>query len=105
MATIIDGKAVAARIREEVAREVTRFTAERGARLRLGARGLRQTFEVRSRRLVPQGNLADDSWIFAASGDLRLTLVTCAPPYDRSRGGYQNLAVITALPLGPPEAP
>ena len=31
MATIIEGKAVAARIREEVAREVTRFTAERGA--------------------------------------------------------------------------
>ena len=31
MATIIDGKAVAARIRAEVAREVARFTAERGA--------------------------------------------------------------------------
>ena len=30
MATIIDGKAVAARIREDVAREVARFTAERG---------------------------------------------------------------------------
>ena len=31
MATIIDGKAVAARIRAEVAREVARFTAGRGA--------------------------------------------------------------------------
>jgi len=31
VATIIDGKAVAARIRAEVAREVARFTAERGA--------------------------------------------------------------------------
>ena len=31
MATIIDGKAVAARIRAEVARDVARFTAERGA--------------------------------------------------------------------------
>ena len=37
------------------------------------------------------------------SGAARLTLVTCAPPYDASRGGYQNLAVVTAVPLGPPE--
>ena len=65
--------------------------------------GLRQAFEVRSRRLVPQGTLDDESWIFEASGRARLTLVTCAPPYDADRGGYQNLAVVTAVPLGPPE--
>lgn len=76
---------------------------ERGARLLLESAGLRQAFEVRSRRLVPQGSLVDDSWLFDASGPARLTLVTCAPPYVAARGGYQNLAVVTALPLGPPE--
>lgn len=76
-----------------------------GARIRLESAGLRQTFAVRSRRLVPQGSLVDDSWIFDTAGDLRLTLVTCAPPYDSARGGYQNLAVVTAVPVGPPEEP
>lgn len=80
------------------------LTVREGARVRLEADGLRQDFEVRERRLVPQGGLADDAWIYDAAGDLRLTLVTCAPPYDASRGGYQNLAVVTALPVGPPEA-
>jgi hypothetical protein len=76
---------------------------ERGERLLLVSAGLRQSFEVRSRRLVPQGSLVDDSWLFDASGPARLTLVTCAPPYVASRGGYQNLAVVTAMPLGRPE--
>ena len=80
------------------------LTVREGARIRLEAHGLRQDFEVRSRRLVPQGSLVDDAWIYDAAGGLRLTLVTCAPPYDASRGGYQNLAVVTARPLGPPEA-
>lgn len=77
---------------------------DRGARLLLESAGLRQSFEVRSRRLVPQGSLVDDSWLFDASGPARLTLVTCAPPYVAARGGYQNLAVVTAVPLGRPEA-
>ena len=80
------------------------LTVREGARIRLEAGGLLQDFAVQSRRLVPQGSLVDDGWIFDASGDLRLTLVTCAPPYDATRGGYQNLAVVTAVPLGPPEA-
>ena len=80
------------------------LTVRDGGRIRLEADGLRQDFEVRSRRLVPQGSLVDDAWIYDAAGDLRLTLVTCAPPYDASRGGYQNLAVVTAVPLGAPEA-
>lgn len=79
------------------------LTVERGARIRIGSASLGQTFEVRSRRLVPQGSLVDDSWIFDVSGRTRLTLVTCAPPYDATRGGYQNLAVLTAVPLGAPE--
>jgi hypothetical protein len=76
---------------------------DRGARLLLVSAGLRQSFVVRSRRLVPQGSLVDDSLLFDASGPARLTLVTCAPPYVASRGGYQNLAVVTAAPLGRPE--
>jgi sortase (surface protein transpeptidase) len=79
------------------------LTVREGARVRLAADGLSQDFEVRSRRLVPQGSLADDGWIYDAGGAVRLTLVTCAPPYDDSRGGYQNLAVVTAVPVGPPE--
>jgi len=79
------------------------LTVDPGTRVRLASASLQQVFEVRSRRLVPQDSLVDDSWIFAATGSVRLTLVTCAPPYDASRGGYRNLAVITAVPLGPPE--
>lgn len=80
------------------------LTVREGARVRLEGDGLRQDFRIGSRRLVAQGSLVDDGWIFDASGDLRLTLVTCSPPYDATRGGYQNLAVVTAVPLGPPEA-
>ncbi|TGN66157.1 class F sortase [Nocardioides eburneiflavus] len=76
---------------------------DRGDRLLLESAGLRQSFGVRSRRLVPQGSLVDDSWLFDAAGPARLTLVTCAPPYVAFRGGYQNLAVVTAVPLGRPE--
>lgn len=80
------------------------LTAGAGAHIRMESAGLHQEFVIRSRRLVPQGSLGDDSWIFDATGAARLTLVTCAPPYDSARGGYQNLAVVTAVPLGPPEA-
>lgn len=79
------------------------LTLRAGSTVQLASRDLSQTFRVRSRRLVPQGTLADDSWIFDASGAQRLTLVTCAPPYDADRGGYQNLAVVTAVPIGEPE--
>jgi hypothetical protein len=75
------------------------LTVHRGARIRLASADHVQDFEVRSRRLVPRESLADAPWIFDASGAARLTLVTCAPPYDASRGGYENLAVITAVPV------
>ena len=35
-------------------------------------------------------------------GPRRLTMVTCAGPYDAARGGYQNLAVVTARPVTRP---
>lgn len=79
------------------------LTVSPGARIHVGSKHLTQTFEVRSRRLVPQGSLARETWLFDVVGERRLTLVTCAPPYDASRGGYQNLAVVTAVPVSPAE--
>lgn len=79
------------------------LSVRRGVRVRLSSMHLTQTFEVRSRQLVPQGSLVREAWLFDVSGDRRLTLVTCAPPYDLSRGGYQNLAVVTAVPVSPAE--
>ncbi len=77
------------------------LTVARGTRITLESAHLTHTFEVRSRRLVPQGSLVREAWIFDASGERRLILVTCAPPYDAAHGGYQNLAVITAVPVSP----
>lgn len=73
-----------------------------GQRIRLTSATLRQTFAVDALRLVPQGTLPRHPWVYAVSGRRRLTLVTCAPPYDKARGGYQNLAIVTARPVGPP---
>ena len=71
-----------------------------GDRVHLWSHGLQQTFEVTSLRLRPQGTLGPTSWLHSPEGPRRLTLVTCAGPYDAAQGGYQNLAVITAKPLG-----
>lgn len=74
----------------------------RGERVVLDTAHLTQEFVVDSLRLVPQGPLTDEKALFAADGPHRLTMVTCAPPYDRARGGYQNLVVVTAVPVAPP---
>ena len=76
--------------------------ARRDQRIRVRSEHLRQDFVITSRRLVRQGPLSAERRLFAPTGDFRLVLVTCAPPYDRSRGGYQNLAVVTAMPAGDP---
>jgi hypothetical protein len=78
------------------------LTARVDQRVQVTTRHLRQDFTIRSRRLVPQGSLVEERWLFSPSGDARLTLVTCAPPYDVDRGGYQNLAVVTAVPVTDP---
>ena len=62
--------------------------------------GLGRTFEVRTRRLKPLGTIAPSSWPHSAQGPARLTLVTCAGPYEPDHGGYQNLAVVVAVPIG-----
>jgi hypothetical protein len=78
------------------------LTVRPGQRVQVTTRHLRQDFTIRSRRLVPQGSLTDERRLFSPAGEPRLTLVTCAPPYDRRRGGYQNLAVVTAVPVADP---
>lgn len=72
-----------------------------GDRVHVWSHGLRQAFEITSLRLRPQGTIGPASYLHSPKGPRRLTLVTCAGPYDAARGGYQNLAVITATPLGP----
>ena len=76
---------------------------ERGARIVVRAKHLVQRFAVTSLRLVPRASLADATDLFAPSGPRRLTLVTCAGPYLAGRGGYQNLAVVTARPVTGPQ--
>lgn len=76
------------------------LSARPGQRIVVSSAHLQQTFVVDSLRLVPQGTLAGQSWIYEARGARRLTLVTCAGPYVPSRGGYQNLAVVSAKPVG-----
>lgn len=76
--------------------------ARAGQRVLVRTATLRQWFRIRSLRLVPQESLTDHAWLHSPRGASRLVLVTCAPPYEPERGGYQNLAVVTALPVGPP---
>jgi hypothetical protein len=78
------------------------LSARAGDRIVVDSAHLEQTFSVVSLRLVPRGTLAQHHWIFSARGPRRLTLVTCAGPYDVARGGYQNLAIVTALPVSDP---
>ncbi len=37
--------------------------------------------------------------VFARTGPLRLTLVTCGVAYDRQMKSYKDKVIITALPL------
>jgi hypothetical protein len=75
------------------------LSVRRGQRIEVFSARWQQVFAVTSLDVVPRGALAGHRVIFSARGPRRLTLVTCAGPYDVSRGGYQNLAVITAEPV------
>ena len=55
-------------------------------------------YEIRSRRIIAREDLARYPEVYAPSGPARLVLVTCAPPFVASQDGYQNLAVVTAVP-------
>ena len=83
---------------------VVLLSVRRGARFVVTSPHLRQEFRVTARRLIARDQLARARWVSSYSGAPRLTLVTCAPPYVRSKGGYQRLAVVVASPVGPPRA-
>ncbi|SFJ75601.1 class F sortase [Streptomyces pini] len=63
---------------------------------RQGAPPLR--YEVTAREVVDQDSLPDE--VFRRDGRPVLTLVTCAPPYDRESGGYQKNLLVYAVPAG-----
>ena len=73
-----------------------------GERISLRSAHLRQDFRVRSLRLIDRDSVPRHRELWSSAGDLRLTLVTCAPPYLPESGGYQRLAVVTAVPTSPP---
>ena len=63
---------------------------------------LHQVFRATSLRLVPRSRLPRERWLSSPAGARRLVLVTCAPPFVPARGGYQNLAVVSAVPASAP---
>ncbi len=71
-----------------------------GQHVRARSGHLEQVFRIRSLQLVPRADLGAHPGIYSVRGARRLTLVTCAPPYLPAQGGYQNLAVVTAVPTG-----
>jgi hypothetical protein len=77
------------------------YDARPGLRLVLRSAGLRQDFRVRSVRLVRRESLNARPDLYSPSGTRELVLVTCAPPYDPTHGGYLNLVVLVARPSGP----
>ena len=72
-----------------------------GDEISVRAVGHRATYRVSRVESVPQDALATGSDAFDQAGPHRLVLITCTGAYDRSRGGYQNNLVVTALPVGP----
>lgn len=73
-----------------------------GQKVVLTSDTLRQEYVVSSLRLLDKGPLSDHPWVYSPTGAHRLVMVTCAGPFDPSRGGYQNLAVVTATAVGEP---
>jgi hypothetical protein len=75
--------------------------AEQGQRIDVAATGdRRQAFVVSGLDVIPASELRNRRDLFSEQGPLRLVLVTCAGPFIPSQGGYQNLAIVTAYPVG-----
>lgn len=55
-------------------------------------------YEVTAREVVDKDQLPDE--VFRRHGRPVLTLVTCAPPYDRENGGYQRNLLVYSVPAG-----
>ena len=74
----------------------------RNQRFMVSSATLHQTYRATSMQLIERGSVLRHRWIYSASGGRRLVMVTCAPPYVPTRGGYQNVVVVTAVPLSGP---
>jgi hypothetical protein len=72
-----------------------------GDRVTVTSTGLTQRFAVDTVDLVPKTELETSDALFSTQGATRLVLITCAGRFDPDRGGYQDLAVVTAAPTGP----
>ena len=81
---------------------VSLLRARPGDRVRLRSHHLQQVFVITSLRLLPRASFGRRPELRSPHGHRRLTLLTCAPPYDASRGGYQNLAVLIGTPVSGP---
>ena len=81
---------------------VSLLRARPGDRVRLHSHHLQQVFVITSLRLLPRPSFERRPELRSPRGPRRLTLLTCAPPYDASRGGYQNLAVLIGTPVSGP---
>jgi hypothetical protein len=57
------------------------------------------TYRVVARARVDKDRLPASA--FARAGRPVLTMITCAPPFDAERGGYQRNLVVTAIPAAP----
>lgn len=57
--------------------------------------GTTLTYEIVARRIVKKDRMPADT--FRREGEPVLTLITCAPPYDADRGGYQSNLIVTAV--------
>jgi len=75
----------------------------RNQRFLVSSATLHQTYRATSLQLLKRGSLLRHRWLYSASGSRRLVLVTCAPPYVPAQGGYQNLVVVTAVPVSGPK--
>lgn len=73
-----------------------------GAKVTVASGDLRQRFVISSREVITRDSLPEQRSIVSPSGEPRMVLVTCSGPYTKSKGGYQNLAVLTAEPAGAP---
>lgn len=58
-----------------------------------------QEFTVDTVDVVPKTTLDTRDDLFSTDGPVRLVLVTCAGPFVPEQGGYQDLAVVTAVPV------
>jgi hypothetical protein len=75
------------------------LSAHRGDRLTVNGAHLSQRFSVARIALVKKTNRSAVAAQFSGLGRDRLVLITCAGPFIPAKGGYQNIAVITARPV------